>query len=229
MVARLEACGRIVGDEQRADRQPVRETLGERDGVGLHAELLPGEERAAAADARLNLVEHEEGAVLVGQLARPGEDLRGQRVDAAFALHRLEDDRRGLVGDGVGERRVGVVKRTPGSSGSKGVRFAGWPVIESAPTVRPWNEPSSATKPGRPVDLRAHLSAASTASPPELQKNALAPPNRSESFEASSCIGSVQNRFETCQSRSSCACAAASGAGWRWPSQTTAIPPRQSR
>ena len=54
-------------------------------------------------------------------------------------------------------------------------------MIESAPIVRPWNEPSSATSPVFPVDLRAHLSAASTASVPELQKNDCAPPNRSDS------------------------------------------------
>ena len=63
----------------------------------------------------------------------------------------------------------GVAKRTPGTSGSNGARFAGWPVIDSAPIVRPWNEPSSATSPERPVALRAHLIAASTASVPELQ------------------------------------------------------------
>ncbi len=84
--------------------------------------------------------------------------------------------------------------------------------------MRPWNEPSSATIPGFPVALRAYLIAASIASAPELQKNASAPPNRSESSPASAAIGSVQYRFETCQRRSSCACAAASGAGWQCPS-----------
>ena len=63
----------------------------------------------------------------------------------------------------------GVAKRAPGTSGSNGARFAGWPVIESAPIVRPWKEPSSATSSVRPVALRAHLIAASTASVPELQ------------------------------------------------------------
>ena len=46
-------------------------------------------------------------------------------------------------------------------------------MTESAPNVRPWNEPSSATNSVRPVALRAHLSAASIDSAPELQKNAL--------------------------------------------------------
>ena len=79
-----------------------------------------------------------------------------------------------------------------GRAARTAARFAGWPVAESAPSVRPWNEPSSATIPGFPVALRAYLSAASIASAPELQKNACAPPKRSESRSASSAIGSVQ-------------------------------------
>ena len=58
--------------------------------------------------------------------------------------------------------------------------------------MRPWNEPSSATTPCLPVALRAYLSAASIASAPELQKNACAPPKRSDSRSASCAIGSVQ-------------------------------------
>ncbi len=99
----------------------------------------------------------------------------------------------------------------------------------SAPCVRPWNEFSSATISGRPVAFRAHLSAASIASVPELQKKAREPPNRAESSPASAAIGSVPKRLDVCQRRSSCACAAASGAGWRWPSETTAIPASRSR
>ena len=83
-------------------------------------------------------------------------------------------------------------KRTAGASGSNAARLAGWPVAASAPCVRPWNEPSSATTTGFPVALRAHFSAASIASAPELQKNERAPPKRSESSSASRSIGSVE-------------------------------------
>jgi len=86
----------------------------------------------------------------------------------------------------------GVANTAPGTSGSNAARFAGWPVTESAPNVRPWNDPSSATISLRPVALRAHLSAASFASAPELQKNACAPPKRSDSFCDRSSIGSVK-------------------------------------
>ena len=186
VVARLEPRRCVIRDEQRADRQAVRKAFRERDRVGLHAELLPREEAAGAADARLHLVEDQQRAVLVRERARLCEELGRERMDAAFALHRLEQDR--------GRVRPDVLEpeRAPGTSGSNAARFAGWPVTESAPNVRPWNEPSSATISVRPVALRAHLSAASTASAPELQKNALAPPKRSESFAASSCIGVVQ-------------------------------------
>ena len=86
----------------------------------------------------------------------------------------------------------GGTKLTPGTSGSKAARFPGCPVAESAPSVRPWNDPSSATIPGFPVALRAYLSAASIASAPELQKNACAPPKRSERSDASFSAGSVR-------------------------------------
>ena len=99
----------------------------------------------------------------------------------------------------------GGTKLTPGTSGANGSRFAGCPVTDSAPNVRPWNPPSSATTPGLPVALRAYLTAASIASAPELQKKACAPPKRSESAAASCSAGSVRYRFETCHNRSSCA------------------------
>src|SRR5687768_4247664 len=86
----------------------------------------------------------------------------------------------------------GLANATPGSSGSNAARFAGCPVTESAPHVRPWNEPSSATISVLPDALRAYFSAASIASAPELQKNACAPPKRWDSRSASCVIGSVQ-------------------------------------
>ena len=86
----------------------------------------------------------------------------------------------------------GRANEIPGTSGPKPSHFAGWPVAERAPSVLPWKPPSSATIRGRPVAFRATLSAASFASAPELQKNACAPPARSERSAASRSIGSVQ-------------------------------------
>ena len=92
--------------------------------------------------------------------------------------------------------RIDVVRRRRsarrGRAGANGSRFADCPVAESAPSVLPWKPPSSATTPDRPVALRAYFSAASIASAPELQKNACAPPKRSESSDASCSAGSVR-------------------------------------
>ena len=85
----------------------------------------------------------------------------------------------------------GWTNATSEKSGSNGARFAGWPVTASEPSVRPWNEPSSATTFVLPVALRAYLIAASFASVPELQKKACAPGQRAASAAASSSAGSV--------------------------------------
>ena len=52
VVAGLERAGRVVGDEQAADRQAVRERLGERDELRPHAELLEREEACRSGRRR---------------------------------------------------------------------------------------------------------------------------------------------------------------------------------
>jgi hypothetical protein len=46
------------------------------------------------------------------------------------------------------------------------------PDADSAPNVLPWYEPTVETIPARPVAIRANFKAASTASVPELHRNA---------------------------------------------------------
>ena len=105
VVAGDEAARRAVGDEQRADRQAVREALRERDRVGADAGALPGEELAGAADAGLHLVEDEQSRSCSSASARASlERLGGERPHAALALHRLEEDRGGVGADRLGER-----------------------------------------------------------------------------------------------------------------------------
>ena len=58
-----------------------------------------------------------------------------------------------------------------GSSARYGSRCFAWPITESAPSVRPWNELSVLTNLRRPVARCASLRAPSTASVPEFTKN----------------------------------------------------------
>src|SRR5207248_2593779 len=75
------------------DREPVRKAFREGHEVRLDAELLEGEERPRPAHAGLDLVQAEERVRLGG-----GEDeFRVDRMDAAFALDRLDQDQAGVV------------------------------------------------------------------------------------------------------------------------------------
>ena len=99
VVAGLEADRSVVGCEQRADRQAVREPFRQRDEVWADAELLEGEEGAGAADPGLNLVEAEQRAVLGGELRRGAEETGSRGQHAALALDRLEQDQPGVRAD----------------------------------------------------------------------------------------------------------------------------------
>ena len=71
----------------------------------LEAEPLPG-----TAQARLDLVHHEEDAALVADAPHALEVVDGRRVDSPFALDRLEQDGR----DGRVERTLERVEIVPG-------------------------------------------------------------------------------------------------------------------
>ena len=120
---------------------------------------------------------------------------------------------------------------TPGRSGSNGSRYAGLWVSASAPVLRPWNAPSAATIRVRPV-RRASLTAASTASVPELAKKTAEPGGAaatSSSRSASSTCAVVVKKLETCTRRAACALTASTIAGWAWPRAFTAMPASRSR
>ena len=96
VVAGREDVGQALAGDQRADRQPAAERLGGRQRVGHDARVLVGPQRAGAPQAALDLVEDERGAVGVAGRARGAQDVLAEHVDAALALHRLEQDRGGL-------------------------------------------------------------------------------------------------------------------------------------
>ena len=82
-----------LGGETGADRKAAAERLGDRHDVGRHAGMLIGEQLAGAAHAALHFVEDQQQAVLVAELAQARAGSVRHDAHAAFALHRLDQDR----------------------------------------------------------------------------------------------------------------------------------------
>ena len=90
---------------------PEPEALGARQDVGLHAPMFAREHLAGATDARLHFVEDQQDAVLVAELAQAGEKAVGRHEIAAFALDRLDQDRRDFGGRHVAlEQHADVIE-----------------------------------------------------------------------------------------------------------------------
>ena len=104
VVAGLEARRCVVGDEQRADRQAVREALRERDRVGPHAELCQAKNAPLRPTPVCTSSKISSAPCSSASARASASDLGRERVDAALALHRLEQDRRGVGPDVLGER-----------------------------------------------------------------------------------------------------------------------------
>ncbi len=95
--------------EHRADRHAGAESLGEGHDVGRHAELLVGEQRAAAAHTGLDLVEDQQQLVPIAERAQRLEVLRLRRDDAALALHRARPSRAIVRGVSIASRAGDVL------------------------------------------------------------------------------------------------------------------------
>ncbi len=94
MRANRHALGGFGGGQAGADRKAAAERLGERHDIRLDADTLIAEQRAGAAHAGLHLVEHEQQAVLVAELAQRPEKRRRRHSNAALAHDRFDQDRR---------------------------------------------------------------------------------------------------------------------------------------
>ena len=105
---------------------PPSEGLRRDHDVGVYSPMLHGEPFAGAAHAGLDLVGYEQDAVLLADLLDDPQVLGRRHYEAAFALNRLGDDRRyllgiDLLGEGLLEElgalaaavRIGESKRAP--------------------------------------------------------------------------------------------------------------------
>ena len=139
MRAGRERAGELLGREHRADREAAAEPLRERDGVGPAPDAVAPEEPSEPPDARLHLVDEEQRAVLVGDRAKRREEPGGAgRTPPSPCTGSTMMARR------RGPSRASTASTSPygtcvtGPSGPKPSRYFGVPVIESAPSVRPW-------------------------------------------------------------------------------------------
>jgi len=140
--------------------------------------VLVREHLARAAHPGLHLVEQQQRAVPLAQLAHRLEVAAGAGDHPGLALQRLEQDRASLLGDGLLDLlHLAVVDEAePAGSGPKPCWYFGCPVAANEPIVRPWKELFMQTismRSGCPwstCQRRASLIIASFASVPLLQK-----------------------------------------------------------
>ena len=97
-------------------RKAAAEPLGHRHDVRRDAGPFMGEQLAGAAHAALHLVEHQQQAALVAELAQRPEDAPGDLAHAAFALHRLDEDRRPSPAPIAASTALEIAERRPGRS-----------------------------------------------------------------------------------------------------------------
>src|SRR5690348_16622337 len=85
------SCGFVRG-KKGAKRQTACDRLGDRDYVGLDAVVLIGEPFARASKSALDLVDQEQRPASGGQCACSFQELAGDDLDSALALHSFNCD-----------------------------------------------------------------------------------------------------------------------------------------
>jgi ParB family chromosome partitioning protein len=107
--------------------RPPPEALGHAGEVGGDVVVLHGEELAGAGEAGLHLVGDEHDAVVVAQGPEGAHEVGGGLVEAALALHGLEDDRGDAGGVEVGLEELGDAgERVLGGGAVEGDREGTW-------------------------------------------------------------------------------------------------------
>ena len=103
--AKAAGAGRVhdlgaAGDGRQ--REAAGKALGHGGQIGRHLMVVHGEHLAGAGKAGLHLVGDQQDAVLVADLAQRRHEIARRLVEAALALHRLEDDRGNAVRIDIG-------------------------------------------------------------------------------------------------------------------------------
>ena len=104
------AGGRFVGRKASAEREAAADALGDAHDIRRNAGPFMREKAAGAADAALDFVEDQQKAVVVADGAQRPQEFRIDRAHAALALHGLDEDAGGRLGDS-GLDRIEIAKR----------------------------------------------------------------------------------------------------------------------
>ena len=86
----MHAAGHAIGGQQRSQRKPCRQRLGDGDDVGLNSVMLVGEILSGTAQSALDFVENQQRSGALAQLPRGLQKFRTERTDSAFALNGLQ-------------------------------------------------------------------------------------------------------------------------------------------
>ena len=87
-----------VGIKQgRADGHAATHRLGHAHDVRLQVEMITGKESSGSTEASLDFIDNQQYSTLGTELAHYREIVGLDRIDAAFTLHQLEHDGRGIA------------------------------------------------------------------------------------------------------------------------------------